>query len=139
MKGAVNFEKNDEYYTPKHIVDYFFPSGVDYDPATCKEKAKEFGIENYDTIETDGLKRDWTQFEKIWINPPFTLKHKFFYKAIETYKKAHNTIYMIVPIAFLTTRRFASGGANIKCLFLTEGSNTKEALEKCLKALPLVA
>ena len=46
-------------------------------PATVKEKAEEFGLKRYDTIETDGLKTDWTIYNRIWINPPFTRKHEF--------------------------------------------------------------
>ena len=38
----------------------------DYDPATVEAKLKEFGIPNFDTIETDGLKTDWTQYKRIW-------------------------------------------------------------------------
>lgn len=39
-----NFSKDNEYYTPKRVVDYF--GKFDYDPATTKEKAEEFGITN---------------------------------------------------------------------------------------------
>ena len=85
-KGQVNFTKDNEYYTPKKVVRYF--GEFDYDPATTKEKAEEFGLVNYDTIETDGLKQDWSKYKKIWINPPFSEKHKFVEKAYETYKKA---------------------------------------------------
>lgn len=93
-KGQVNFEKDNEYYTPKKVVDYF--GKFDYDPATTKEKAKEFGIDNYDTIETDGLKQDWSKYKKILINPPFTDKHKFVEKAYETYRKNPNIYIYIV-------------------------------------------
>lgn len=103
-KSHIKFTKNNEYYTPKEIVDMF--GKFDYDPATTKEKAKELGIKHYDTIETDGLKQDWTKYKRIWINPPFTLKHKFIEKAWETYKKAHNEIYILFPIEFLTTAKF---------------------------------
>ena len=104
-KGAINFSNDNEYYTPKSLVDRF--GKFDYDPATTKEKADEFGIIFYDTIETDGLKRDWTLFNKIWINPPFTHKHIFLQKACETYKNNPNVeIYMLFPIEFLTTKRF---------------------------------
>lgn len=103
-KGNIIFTNDNEYYTPKKVIDYF---GVfDYDPATCKEKAKEFGILFYDTIETNGLTTDWTIFQNIWINPPFTEKHKFLEKAYETYKIAKNNIYILFPIEFLTTKRF---------------------------------
>ena len=40
-KANVEFTKDNEYYTPKSVVDYF--GKFDYDPATCAEKAKEFG------------------------------------------------------------------------------------------------
>ena len=112
--------RDNEYYTPKYVVDFFFPDGFDYDPATCKEKAEEFGVPYYDTIETDGLKTNWAQYERIWINPPFTNKHKFLAKAVETYNIAHNTIYVLFPIEFLTTARFH----DLKCkckLFIPKG------------------
>lgn len=103
-KSQVQFTKDNEYYTPKDFVARF--GSFDYDPATTKEKAIEFGIKNYDTIETDGLTKDWTIYKRIWINPPFTIKHKFIEKAWETYKKTHNEIYILFPIEFLTTARF---------------------------------
>lgn len=105
-KANVEFTKDNEYYTPKTVVDYF--GTFDYDPATVEEKAKEFGIKNYDTIETDGLSKDWTKYNKIWINPPFTEKHKFLEKAYETYAVAKNNIYILFPIEFLTTKRLAN-------------------------------
>lgn len=112
-KANVVFSKDNEYYTPKSVVDYF--GEFDYDPATTKEKAEEMNIKNYDTIDTDGLKQDWTKYKKIWINPPFTIKHKFLEKAFQTYKEAGNIIYMLFPIEFLTTKRFSElgGGGTI--------------------------
>ncbi len=68
-----NFVKDNEYYTPKNVVRYF--GEFEYDPATTKEKALEFGVSNYDTIETNGLTKDWSKYKKIWINPPFTEKY----------------------------------------------------------------
>ena len=78
-KGAINFSKDNEYYTPKQIMEMF--GSFEYDPATTKEKAEEFGVKAYDTIETDGLKSDWTLYNSIWCNPPFTIKHEFLRKA----------------------------------------------------------
>lgn len=99
-----NFVKDNEYYTPKSVVNYF--GKFDYDPATTKEKAEEFEINDYDTIETNGLNSDWTKYKRIWINPPFTGKHLFINKAVETYNKSHNEIYILFPIEFITTKRF---------------------------------
>lgn len=90
-KGAINFSSNDEYFTPKALVDKF--GKFDYDPATTKEKAEEMDIDDYDTIETDGLKRDWTKFNKIWINPPFTMKNEFLEKA-QQYFNATGGVFM---------------------------------------------
>ena len=104
-KHNVIFSKDNESYTPKEFVKQF--GSFDYDPATTKEKAIEFNIKNYDTIETDGLKSDWSHYKRIWVNPPFTIKHKFLEKAIKTIEKNPNIMIMfLVPIEFLTTKRF---------------------------------
>ena len=117
-KAGVQFTKDNEYYTPKVFVDRF--GSFDYDPATTKEKALEFGIPSYDTIETDGLSKDWTKYHRIWINPPFTIKHKFLLKAWETYQKSRNEIFILFPIEFVTTARFHNsvGGGKI---FIPDG------------------
>ena len=115
-----SFSKDDNYYTPKYVVDFFFPEGFDYDPATCEEKALEFKVPYYDTIDTDGLNKDWTCYKRIWLNPPFTKKYEFLAKAVETYNIAHNTIYVLFPIEFLTTAKFHN--LNCKCkLFIPKG------------------
>ena len=103
-KSQVQFTKDNEYYTPKEFVDRF--GEFDYDPATTKEKSEDLCIINYDTIETDGLSKDWTQYKRIWINPPFTIKHKFLEKAWQTYQEAKNEIYILFTIEFITTARF---------------------------------
>ena len=104
-KSQVQFTKDNEYYTPKEFVQRF--GQFDYDPATTAEKAREFGIANFDTKETNGLTKDWTLYKRIWINPPFTEKHLFVAKAWETYCRAHNEIFILFPIEFLTTKRFS--------------------------------
>ena len=104
-KGAISFSSDNEYYTPKSIVSRF--GSFDYDPATTSKKAEDLGIANYDTIESNGLKTDWTQFGRIWINPPFTMKQLFLEKAVRTYLQAHNDIYFLIPIAFITTKTFS--------------------------------
>lgn len=102
--GKTQFTKDNEYYTPKSFVERF--GSFDYDPATTKEKAEEFGIKSFDTIETDGLSKDWTQYKRIWINPPFTRKQEFLAKAWKTYQEAKNEIYVLFPVEFITTAKF---------------------------------
>ena len=99
-KAGLQFSKKDEWYTPKEIVDFFGP--FDYDPATTDERAKEFGISNYDTVATNGLLADWTKYENIWLNPPFTKKFEFLKKAVDC--KKH--VFVLLPIETLTTKKF---------------------------------
>lgn len=103
-KSAINLSNDDEWYTPAKIVSMF--GDFDYDPATTPERAKILGITNYDTKETDGLKSDWTKYKRIWINPPFTDKINFWKKAWDTYNEAHDDIYFLCPISWLTTKQF---------------------------------
>ncbi len=117
-KSNVQFTKDNEYYTPKEFVDRF--GSFDYDPATTREKAEEFGITCFDTIETDGLSKDWTPYKRIWINPPFTIKHEFLLKAWQTYQIAKNDIYILFPIEFVTTARFHNSVGGGK-LFVPNG------------------
>lgn len=103
-KGAINFSDNDDYYTPKSLVDKFGP--FDFDPATTPEQAEKFGIKSYGDIDHDGLAMDWTVYNRVWINPPFTLKKEFLGKAVHTWELARSEIYILLPISFLTTKAF---------------------------------
>ena len=105
--GAIRFSEEIEYYTPKYIVDKFGP--FDYDPATTVAQAEHLEIPNYDTKETNGLFSDWTKYDKIWINPPFTEKYEFLLKAVRTFHDANRyiDICILLPISFLTTKKFS--------------------------------
>ena len=105
-KAGIQFQKKDEYNTPKEVVDFFGP--FDYDPATTKEQAEYLGIPHYDTIETDGLRPDayWEDYDKIWINPPFTRKSEFLKRAVECYDNGGAFICILLPIEYLTTKEF---------------------------------
>ena len=94
-KGQVEFTKDNEYYTPKQVVDFF--GQFDYDPATTKEKAKEFGITTYDTIETDGLKQDWTN-ETVYVNPPYSKCKEWVFKSWFEWFYNNATVVMLLPV-----------------------------------------
>lgn len=120
-KGAVNFNKNDEYYTPVSIVRQITCSKIDYDPATTIEKAKEFGVNNFDTIETDGLTTDWSLYRNIWVNPPFSMKKEFIKRAVETVNENNDIkIWVLVPIETLTTKWF-NETVDVYDLFIPNG------------------
>ena len=104
-KAGVQFNRKDQWDTPKEVVDFFGP--FDYDPATTKEQAEHLGIPNYDTIETDGLKADWGGYKRIWINPPFTRKFDFLQKALETVMWHDDVrIFFLMPAETITTKKF---------------------------------
>ena len=103
--------EQDSCYTPKYFVDFF--GTFDYDPATTSEQAAYLNINNYDTEETDGLTKEWN-YKKIWINPPFTIKFEFLKKAVETYKKYHNDIYILFPIESITTKKWYEAIEDVK-------------------------
>lgn len=102
----INKVKNDEYYTPNYVLDHF--CNFEYDSCTTIERAKIHNIKNYDTIESNGLLRDWTKYKRIWVNPPFTNKYDFLKKAIETYRVCKNIIFILLPINYLITKEFYS-------------------------------
>lgn len=95
--------EQDNCYTPKYLVEYF--GKFDYDSATTKEQARYLDIIKYDTIETNRLNKEWN-YKRIWLNPPFTLKFEFLKKAVETYKKYNNEIFMLFPIESMTTKKW---------------------------------
>ena len=103
-KAAIQFQKKDEYMTPKEVVDFFGP--FDYAPATTKEQAEYLDILDYDTIETDGLKSDWSDYNKIWINPPFTKKFDFLQKTFETVLRHPTKVFFLLPAETITTKKF---------------------------------
>ena len=105
-KAGAQFSKRDEWYTPIEVFRTFGP--FEYDPATTKEQAEKFGVSHYDTIETDGLKSDWTKYHSIWINPPFTKKFDFLYKLMTSLSLPNHirTACILLPIETLTTKRF---------------------------------
>ena len=103
-KAGLMFSKRDEWYTPKEVVDFFGP--FDYDPATTEEQAERLAIPWYDTIETDGLKQNWSRFDKIWINPPFTKKFDFLQKTFETVLWYPTKVFFLLPAETITTKKF---------------------------------
>ena len=124
-KAGIQFAKKDEWYTPSSIVALF--GRFDYDPATTKEKARDLGIAEFDTKETDGLKTDWTRYKRIWCNPPFTMKDKFLAKAVQTFSETKADIYILLPIEFLTTKTFHNimskwGGGLFMCQMVESDS-----------------
>lgn len=117
-KPGIIVSGDDDYYTPKHVVDSF--GQFDYDPATTSTQAKYLNIPNYDTIETNGLSKDWSQYKRIWINPPFTLKFDFLNKAVATYKESKADIYILFPIESLTTHKFHNSQVKVH-LYIPRG------------------
>lgn len=103
-KAGLQFSRKDEWKTPREVVDFF--GQFDYDPATTKEQAEYLDILDYDTIDTDGLKSDWGDYGKIWVNPPFTKKFEFLQKAVRTVSEFPVKIFFLLPAETITTKKF---------------------------------
>lgn len=103
-KAGLQFARKDTWSTPQWVIDRFGP--FDYDPCTTKEIAERMGMPHYDTIETDGLAADWTKYNRVFVNPPFSRKYDWLQKAVDTYREAKNKILFLMPIETLTTHSF---------------------------------
>ncbi len=129
LNSTAKEHKNDEYYTPKNVVDKIaemFGLNFVYDPATDIWNAERLGIEKYDTIETNGLEQDWNEKAQggdIWINPPFTLKKEFIKKAAELIRNGYKgKIAIIVPDKSITNKHIYDDLHNIdKALVIPGG------------------
>lgn len=106
----INKKRNDEYYTPNYVLDHFCK--FEYDPCTTEKIAQYHKIKYYDTIETNGLLKDWSKYKTIWLNPPFTNKKLFLEKAVETYRNNKNCIYILLPINYLISKQFQNLPSN---------------------------
>lgn len=119
---VINFNYDNDYYTPKRLVDYFssLNAPIEYDPATTATRAAYHHIPSYTALPADGLEADWAPYHTIWVNPPFTKKREFWHKAVEVYHATRATIYFLCPISFLTTKGFTGGGQPV-VLYLPPG------------------
>ena len=121
-KAGIQFSNKDEWYTPKKVVDFFGP--FEYDPCTTKERADYLSIKNYDTINTNGLTKDWTKYKKIWVNPPFTRKFEFLRKAVQSLEdmSGDSEICFLFPIDSMATKAFHEiiSGTNYE-LYIPDG------------------
>ena len=103
-KAGIQFQKKDEWLTPKEVVDFFGP--FDYDPATTDEQAEYLHIPHYNTIKTNGLETDWVGYRRIWVNPPFTRKFEFLEKATRVVALGYTKIFFLLPAETITTKKF---------------------------------
>lgn len=103
-KGAINFSADNEYYTPKQIVDMF--GRFEYDPATTPEKAKTWASRTTTRLKQTGSNltgQSTSQSGAIHHSQSNTSSSK---RLRNTMTKRGGDVCMIVPIEFLTTKRF---------------------------------
>lgn len=76
-----------ETYTPKKYIESVrvVMSGIDLDPASCKEANKTVKADRFFDISDNGLKQDW--FGRVFLNPPYKqpeINH-FISKLVDSY------------------------------------------------------
>lgn len=93
----VNNSGNNEWYTPKEIIDAARAAmgGIDIDPASNDIAQKIIKADKYYTIETNGLDKNWTG--NVWLNPPYSsdLISKFIDKLIEQRANYNQAIILV--------------------------------------------
>lgn len=60
--------EKDEWLTPREIIAELGP--FDLDPCAPIVRPWDTAAKHF-TIEDDGLSRDWTAYERVWLNPPY--------------------------------------------------------------------
>lgn len=77
---------NNEWYTPKEIIDAAreVMGSIDLDPASSEIANKTVCAEKFYTIDSDGLTKDW--HGRIWLNPPYArgMVGKFIDKLVDS-------------------------------------------------------
>lgn len=106
---------NNEYYTPKWVFEFLVKdnniSKIDLDAAT-----NDFNMDRLDSFinhgfskEDNGLEQDWSEYESVWINPPFSLKKDFYEKAKQEINKEGSKIkhlFFLTPDKSITNNFF---------------------------------
>lgn len=90
--------ESDEYETPQKLFDllnkpYSF-GPFDLDAAATKDNTK---CSSYFSIDDDGLNKDWSEYKKIWINPPYSKVKEWVKKAYEESEKNNVEVVMLLP------------------------------------------
>jgi phage N-6-adenine-methyltransferase len=74
MTHVQHNSKNDEWYTPAHILEAarrVLGGPFDLDPASCPTANQVVGASRFFTKETNGLLCPW-HAERLWLNPPYS-------------------------------------------------------------------
>lgn len=83
----------DEWYTPSDYIEAArkLMGAIDCDPASCELAQRVVKAKTFYTVQTDGLKQDWTG--RVWLNPPYSQPKisQFTERLIEQYEAAITT------------------------------------------------
>ena len=139
MNKAVIYKKasKDEWYTPKHIVDYF--GKFDLDVASSEYNSKRLGIKKYFSKENTALDKDWKG--KVWCNPPFSIKNDFIKKAREEVDKGNADVYILLPMSFeiQSFHKYILGGGGTYIYLIKELPSRPKVKQKAKLPLSEVA
>ena len=93
-RGWVGNSGDDEYYTPREIIEAsrHVLHGIDLDPASNPTAQKIVQAHRYFTKEDDGLKQKWSG--SVFLNPPFSNLEGFADKLISELKNVREAIFI---------------------------------------------
>lgn len=78
------------------------------DPCTSSSKNNNLRTPFYFTKKQDGLKKDWNEFDSIFINPPFKDMNKWVKKVFSELSKSNNMTIVLLAPAKTETKWFHS-------------------------------
>jgi len=120
---VMNNSKNDEWYTPKYIVDIArnIMGNIDLDPASCFLANQIVNADKYYSLEDDGLQQKW--FGRVWLNPPYSKMaiKRFSETFLEKYKMKEFDEGIILVNNATETRWFQTLLHSASCACLLKG------------------
>lgn len=66
------------------------------DPCTSSSKENNLGLKHYFTKEKDGLKQNWSDYDSIFINPPFKDMRIWVDKILFELEKSENMVIVLL-------------------------------------------
>lgn len=95
-----------EWYTPLYLFNELNEQfNFELDP--CADKTNRLGLKYFYTKEEDGLLKDWSKFNSIYINPPYGRNiSKWVEKAYNTFIKSNHSIDIVLLLPARTDTKW---------------------------------
>lgn len=104
-KNKIHKNSKDDWFTPLWLIKLLekkYKLKFDYDPCGNEKSKVSQHIKNFDTITTNGLNTDWSKYNNIFVNPPFSNKKDWVDKIIKEWSMGGVNIFVLLPMSLET-------------------------------------